>query len=146
MIEHIKIIIPFLDIRSMGCSRKNPKGDGGEQLIYFSDSPPSSSCSLRIFSLSFYPQKSRAFTPASSAKFCDTPWKFQGQKPRPMKIPLNFFLNTPGNSTSFLIDPWNFHMLYLTPIWVFFWNSPMLRSGQVPHTIGTVHFTCFMES
>ena len=38
-------------------------------------------------------------------KFCKirgyTPWKFQGQKPRPIKIPHDFFLITPGN---FLID------------------------------------------
>ena len=27
------------------------------------------------------------------------PWKFQNQKPRPLKIPLNFFLVTPGKST-----------------------------------------------
>ena len=66
---------------------------------------------------------------------CDTPWKFQDQKPRPMEILHNFFLNTPGNSTSFLIDPLNFHMLFLqypqifhvlnSPCLDFFWNSPL---------------------
>ena len=35
------------------------------------------------------------------------------QKPRPMEILHDFFLITPGNFTSFLIDPWNFYMLFL---------------------------------
>ena len=39
----------------------------------------------------------QAFTPGNSAKLCDTLWKFQFQKPRPMEIPHDFFLNTPGN-------------------------------------------------
>ena len=33
--------------------------------------------------------------------WCGTPWKFEGEKPRPMEIPLEFFLITAGNSTSF---------------------------------------------
>ena len=33
------------------------------------------------------------------------PLELQGQKPRPMEIPREFFFNTPGNLTSFLIDP-----------------------------------------
>ena len=55
---------------------------------------------------------------------CDTPWKSQGQKPRPMEILL------------FLIDPWKFHMVFLQYCWKFhllnpnpcldfFWNSPV---------------------
>ena len=69
------------------------------------------------------------FTPKNSgenkfaANLCDTPWKFQGQKPKPMKIPHEFVVNTPGNSTSFLIDTWNFHMLFLQYPQKF--NSPL---------------------
>ena len=33
-------------------------------------------------------------------------------KTRSMKISHDFFFITPGNSTSFLIDPWNFHILF----------------------------------
>ena len=40
-------------------------------------------------------------------------WKFQGQKQRPLEIPHYFFLGNHGNSTSFLINPWKFHMLFL---------------------------------
>ena len=36
------------------------------------------------------------------------PWKFQGQKERPLEIPHYFFLVTLGNSTSFLIKPRKF--------------------------------------
>ena len=35
---------------------------------------------------------------------CYIRWKFQGQNPRPLEIPHDFFLITPGNSTSFLIN------------------------------------------
>ena len=41
------------------------------------------------------------------------PWKCQGQKQRPMQIPHYFFLVTLGNSTSFLIKPQKFHLLFL---------------------------------
>ena len=69
-----------------------------------------------ILDLSLYRwkfQRKQACTTGNSAKLCDTPLKFQGQKLRPMEIPHDFFLNYPGNSTSFLIDPWNFHMFFL---------------------------------
>ena len=43
------------------------------------------------------------FLPLEILKSCVTPlgWKFQaGQKPRPMEIPLEFFLNTPPQNSS----------------------------------------------
>ena len=62
------------------------------------------------------------------------PWKFPGQKQRLSEIQHDFYLITPRNSTSFSIDPWNFHMIFLLYPWKlhalnhpwldFFWNSP----------------------
>ena len=47
----------------------------------------------------------------------------QGQKPRLMERQHDFFLNTTGNSISFLIEPWNFHMLFFQYSCLnFFWN------------------------
>ena len=43
-------------------------------------------------------------TNKNSAKLCYIPWKFHSDKPRPLEIPHDFFLVTPGNSTSFLIN------------------------------------------
>ena len=43
---------------------------------------------LKLLDLSLYPKKSQrkqAFTPGNSAKLCDTPRKFQVQKPRPLE-------------------------------------------------------------
>ena len=37
----------------------------------------------------------------------------QGQKERPLEIPHHFFLDTFWNFSSFLINPWKFHMLFL---------------------------------
>ena len=75
------------------------------------------------------------------------PWKFQKivlhplefprPKTKPMEIPHDFFFDQlSGNSTSFFIDPCiiistlyffntpgNF-VSFLTPVWIFFWNSP----------------------
>ena len=51
--------------------------------IYFSEN------TLGTFSLSLYPkifQRKQAFNPGNSAKFCDTPCKFQVQKPRATEI------------------------------------------------------------
>ena len=58
--------------------------------------------------------------------------EFQSQKPRPMEILRDFFLNSPGNSTSFFITsgistfflqyPWKFHQIPFG----FFWNSSLL--------------------
>ena len=102
--------------------------------IYFSENPH-----WKFEDLLLYPKKFRrkeAFTPGNSANLSDTPWKFQGQKPRPMEIPHQFSLNTPGISTSFLIDPWNFHVFFSRPPEIpcpqppcldFFWNSPILK-------------------
>ena len=110
----------------MGYSRKYPNR-GVEDILFWK-------ASLEILDLSLYPkkfQRKKAFTPWNSAKLCDTPWKFQSQKPRPTEIP-----HSPGISTSFhfLIDPWNFHVfssrLREIPcpqprLFGFLWNSPM---------------------
>ena len=83
----------------------------------------------RIFNLSLYFQKfhrKQAFTPENSTKLYNTSQKFQGQKMRPMEILHEFFSNTPGNSTSFLIDPWHFHMVFLQYPWKFHVLNPSL--------------------
>ena len=46
-----------------------------------------------------------------------------------MEIPHKFFLSTPRNSTSFLIDPWHFHML----IPQYPWKVHALSSTPVPY-------------
>ena len=58
----------------------------------------------------FYPlkfQTKQSSNPRNSAKLCYIPWKFQRPK---TKTPV-------GNSTSFFINPWKFHMLFL-------WHTP----------------------
>ena len=45
------------------------------------------------------------------------PWKFQGQKQRPLEIPYYFLLATLENSTSFLINPLEIlHAISLMPL------------------------------
>ena len=85
--------------------KKNKKKTGGIKDILFFKSP------LELLIL-LYPYKLRrkqAFIPGNSVKLFDTPWKFQGQKPRLMI----FSQTPPGNSTCFLIDHWNLDMLFL---------------------------------
>ena len=76
---------------------KNPSRGGGLRKDIFFEPPPS----LEFLGFSLYPwkfQRKQAFTSGNSAKLSDTPWKFQGQKPIPMKFPHDFFLISPGNS------------------------------------------------
>ena len=58
-------------------------------------------------------QTKQGSTPGYSTKLCQNPQKLQGQKQRPLEIPHYFFLVTLGNSTSLLINPLKFHMLFL---------------------------------
>ena len=133
--SYLSIVSKHLNFR-MGYSRK--KTNRGCLRYTFLKPPPP----LEFLNLLLYPQKFRrkqAFTHGYSAKLCDTNWKFQVQKLRPMEIPHEFFLNTTGNSTSFLIDPristcsffnspGNSMSSTPTPFLDFFWNSPI--SGQ----------------
>ena len=76
--------------------------------------------------------------PEKSWDFCRIAWhplqinKVKNQDPWKVH---DFFLYTPGSSTSFLIDPWSFHMLFRQYLWEFHvlnlrpclnfsWNSP----------------------
>ena len=70
---------------------------------------------FRFVTLTLEVPKKKSFNPL---KFCDTPWKFQGQKPRPMQIHM-IFLWTPLEILE--NNSWNFHMFF--PF--FFWNSPI---------------------
>ena len=63
--------------------------------------------------------KNEASTPGNSTKLCYTHWNYQGQKSRRMEIPHDFFLITPGNSTSFCIYLRNFHILFIQYPWKF---------------------------
>ena len=52
------------------------------------------------------------------------PWKFQGQKQRPLAIPHYFFLVTLGYYTLFLINPWKFHN--------YFFDTPGNSISSIP--------------
>ena len=113
-------------LTTLGYSRKNPTR-GVKDIIFW-----------KTFYFSLYSKKfhrKQAFRKQfckivrhaleiSRSKTKTWPWKLH-----------NFFLCTPKNSTSFLIDPWNFHTFFLLYPWKFhvhnphpcldfFWNSP----------------------
>ena len=70
---------------------------------------------FRYFTLSFrnFKTKQRFSPPWNPTELCYTPsWKFQNQKLTPVEVPHDFSSITPGNCTSFLIKPWNPHMLF----------------------------------
>ena len=128
MLEFIRapfMVLHFFYFKSMTSWGVMGVSDGSEDILF---SKKNSGCfGFVIFPWKF--QRKGSFTRGNSAKLCDTPWKFQGQKPRPMKIP-HLFLITPGNSTSFLTDPgiftsslFNTHknsMSLTPPVWIFF--------------------------
>ena len=87
----------------MGYFRKNPNRRGVEAFL---------KTLLEFFILLLYPWKFQT-KQNSTTKLCQVPWKFQGEKQRALEIPHYFFLvSLAGNSTSFLINPWKFHMLF----------------------------------
>ena len=58
-----------------------------------------------------YPWKfwaKQSFSPGNSGILCYTHWKFQGQKPRSLETPRDFFLIT---ILFFLTNLWKFYML-----------------------------------
>ena len=87
------------------------RGESGRLRTYFFEKKPWNFriCHFTLGNL----RESKNFTIGYSTKLCGTPRKFQEKKPRLMEIPYDFFLMTDGNSTYFLIDPWNFNMLFL---------------------------------
>ena len=71
---------------------------------------------FRFATLPFTNSKQNKLSLLDIVQNCVTLWKFEGQNPRPLEIPHNFFLNYPGNSTSFLIDLEFPHALFSIPL------------------------------
>ena len=81
-------------------------------------------------------QIKQSFSPENFTKLSYTPWKSKDQKPRPMKIPHDFVLITPENSSYlFLLTPGISTFSSSLPLEIpchkpfapcldFFWNSP----------------------
>ena len=93
----------------LGFFRKNPnKGGWGHTFWKKNRNFKFRSLPLEILTFLFYSWHfwtKQSFPLGNSKKMCYTPWKFQSQKPTPIEIPHDFFLITPGNYTSFLINP-----------------------------------------
>ena len=116
----------------MNYSRKNPnKGVLGYTFLI---KPLEFLClSLYLYPLKF--QRKQSFTPRNSTELCYTSWKFQGQKPRPMEMPHNFFFITHRNSTCFSLTPGISTCFFFNnpvnsmsstpPCLDFFWNGPI---------------------
>ena len=122
----------------IGLFQEKSEQRGGGVRVYFSEPPPPPPPTpMEFLDLSLCPrkfQRKQAFTPW---KFCRVVWhplEISGSKTK-SHGKYTSFLYTPGNSTSFLIDPWNFHMLFLQYPWKFhvfnprhcldfFWYSP----------------------
>ena len=87
------------------------RGGGIEVRIYFLNIPPGI---LRFVTLPLIiPEKLSFHNPGNSAKLCNTTCNPKIKKQDPYKFHDDFFLNIPEYSTFFLIDPWNFHILFL---------------------------------
>ena len=101
---------------SLGSSREHPSSKGGSRGHAFLKKK------LEILGLSLYSWKfwRKKTSSPEILQNCYKLSKFQAQqKPRPLEISHDFFLITPENSTSFLIEPWNFYMLFLQYPWKF---------------------------
>ena len=71
-------------------------------------------CGIFYFFLSLEVPGKTKFSPCIFHKVVLDPLEIpQGQKQRLLEISHYFFLVTLGNSTSFLINPWKFHSMWL---------------------------------
>ena len=89
----------------------------GRLRTYFFENP------LEFFFFFLYPwkfQTKQSSTPGNSTKLRQIPWKFQGQKPRPLEISYVIFFDTPWNSI-FWTSPY-------PHLFVLFWNSPFCEN------------------
>ena len=86
----------------------------------------------------FFPDKTKLH-PWKFCKLCYILWKFQGQKPRSLEIPHDFFLVNPGKPLSFSLTPGNSTLYFFdtprnsissTPHF-FFWNCPLQGKNPV---------------
>ena len=103
------LVAHTLELALLGYSRKKFR-QGWLKHTFFKNS-------LEFLGLSLYPWKfwrKQSFTSGNSTKLYYNPWEFQDQKARPMEIPHDCFLIR-WKLHSFLLDPWNFHMLFNTP-------------------------------
>ena len=64
-----------------------------------------------FFSLYYWKFQAKSSTLGNSTKLFKISWKFQGHNSRRLEIPHYFFFVTLRISSSFLINPWKFHML-----------------------------------
>ena len=116
-----------VDFYVIGLFQKKSKDRrGAEDILFYPPLPPSPGV-YRFVTLPLDIPKKMSSHSRNSAKFCYTPWKFQGQKPRTMEIQQHVFLNAPRNFSTFLIDPWSFDLLFLQ----YPWNSMSSTSPTV---------------
>ena len=109
---------------------------------YFFENPPGI---FRFFTLLWKIKTKQGFIPTNSTKLCYTPQKFYCLKPRPLEIPHDFFLITPGNSTLFLINPWKIHLLFLqSPYKVHMLNTPVCFFSDIAQWLSWYQFFILM--
>ena len=135
--------MPYLDIRSMLLSgqvphrtnssqlfwnglfqKKEPNREGGWwhtflkkplELFWLFSVPLEISGKTKLHPWKFSQKETlKSSTPENLVKYvCYTPWKFQGQKPRPLEISHKSFLISLWYSTFFSIHSWKFCMLFI---------------------------------
>ena len=138
----------------MGYSRKNPNRGGGRGWGYaFLKSPPGN---FRFVTLPQVIPERKSFYPWKFCKFVWHPLEIPKSKTKTHGNSALVFLEHPGISTSFLIDPWNFHMFFLQdpqkfhvlnplppPVWIFSgiaqWQKNLLLKIFYPQIFLQLH-------
>ena len=102
---------------------------------------------LEFSSFLLYPWKCQAkqiFTPGHSGNLCLTPWLGESKvKIQPRRSSWKLYIN----STSFLINPWKFHMLFLQYPWKFYILTLLFFfSGIAENYMMTVYEKIFKDA
>ena len=112
----------------------------GELRIYFSENHPG--ISFFFFTLLLRIPDKTKLNPLMFHKILLDPLEIPRPKAKTWEILNYFFLVTLGNSTSFLIKPWKFHMLFLWYSWKFhIMGPPICTFSGIAHFINYIHTT-----
>ena len=119
----------------MGYSRK--KQTGIEDILFWTPAPLPGI--FRYVTLPLEIPEKISFYPWKFCKIVWHPLEIPRSKTKTyaMEIPHDFFLNTNGNSSSFFIDPWNSHMLFLQYL--------LDRAGETGGARGTMALHIFSK-
>ena len=141
LLSKVRYYVPKHFWRTVGYSRKNPNNEV-KNTLFWKKNPGI----FRFITLPLEICEKTSFVPWKFCEMVQHPRNSKVKNQDPWKFHMNFSWTTLEIPLLFLIDPWNFHRLFLQylskfyvlnplPCLDFFWNSPICHSIFSSHLI-----------